>query len=188
MCGLLSEETSTVIANLRSAVSSPGVWEYSIVELDLPWSQQVRMLDAQTVDDYPGEADATRHARLSEDALVGLFGSSRLFGALTVAPEASTATGGGGRGELIAFSSVRSVGDGVIETDFTAVHRDHRRKGLAAALKAASVLAAWTDGHQEFRTGGSRRNEGIRAVNRRLGYVETERWITLRDPNVAVAD
>ena len=186
--GILGEETMAIIANLRRAITSSGVSEYSIVELDSSWSSQVMILDAQTVDDYPSEADATRHTILSEGAVKELFGSSRLFGAVTMTSEPSMAREGEERGALVALSSVCSLGNGVVETDFTAVHPGHRRKGLAAAVKGASVLAAWADGHQEFRTGGSCRNAGIRAVNRQLGYFETERWISVRDPATAQSE
>ncbi len=43
-----------------------------------------------------------------------------------------------------------------VETEFTSVAVDHRRRGLATAVKAASVLALADEGHRLFGTGGAR--------------------------------
>lgn len=65
------------------------------------------------------------------------------------------------------------------ETDFTVVAAGSRRRGLATAVKAASVLALLRDGVEVFRTGGAEENTAILAANLRLGYVVDEEWVTL---------
>ncbi|GAA2752077.1 GNAT family N-acetyltransferase [Amnibacterium kyonggiense] len=81
-------------------------------------------------------------------------------------------------GEVAAVSAIRRNGDRA-ETDFTAVARAHRRRGLAESVKAASVLALLADGAVVFGTGGAEENAASLAMNARLGYVVTERWLTL---------
>lgn len=59
------------------------------------------------------------------------------------------------------------------------VARDRRGQALAAAVKAASLLALARDGVAVVRTGGSEENRAILAVNASLGFRVDERWLTL---------
>ena len=70
--------------------------------------------------------------------------------------------------------------DDLIETDFTAAHPGHRRRGLGTAVKAASVLARAHDGATRFGTGGADSNVASLAMNRAVGYQITETWHTYR--------
>ena len=57
------------------------------------------------------------------------------------------------------------------ENSLTAVRRDWRRRGLATALKRMTIAWAAENGIGELYTWTQRRNEGMRAVNEKLGYV-----------------
>ncbi|WAC51304.1 GNAT family N-acetyltransferase [Frigoribacterium sp. SL97] len=84
-------------------------------------------------------------------------------------------------GRLVGLTVVDLDGP-TAETDVTVVHPDHRGRGLAAAVKAASVLALLDAGVLRFRTGGSADNPAIVAANATLGYVVDEGWLTLVAP------
>lgn len=126
----------------------------------------VLALDAATRDDYPGGV-ATAHRPLTRDrATPGP--SRRAFGALA-------------SGELVAMTFV-DVDGSRAETDFTAVATPWRGRGLGTAVKAASVLMLVAEGVTRFRTGGSVDNGSSVAMNRRVGYVLDEEWITMAPP------
>ena len=57
------------------------------------------------------------------------------------------------------------------ENSLTAVRRDWRRRGLASSLKRAVLAWAASNGVREIYTWTQTGNEGMRAVNERLGYV-----------------
>lgn len=80
--------------------------------------------------------------------------------------------------DCLAAVSVTSGAGERVETDFTTVHRQHRRSGLGSAVKAASVPDWWQDGARVFGTGGAQTNPASLAVNRAVGYTVTERWLT----------
>ena len=154
-------------SRLRRLVEQVAV-SVSVRSLDGRDVDAVLALDSATADDYPGSV-ATRHALLDREGATPTP-ARRGFGAF------------GPDGELVAmtFVDVETDGDGsAAETDFTVVHRAWRRRGLAVAVKAASVLALSAEGVTRFRTGGSAENAGIIRANTVLGYVRDEEWITL---------
>lgn len=120
-------------------------------------------LDYETVDDYPGDI-ATAHDPLT---LERANPTPKHPGWGAFLPD----------GRLIAMT-FSDVGDHVVETDFTVVHRQWRGRGFGAAVKAASVIALITAGHTYFRTGGSTENPASIAANRAVGYVLDEEWLT----------
>jgi mycothiol synthase len=82
-------------------------------------------------------------------------------------------------GSLVALDQARIVGysglikhdnPGVAEDGLTVVARDWRRRGLAIALKRLELLWAAENGFEEVVTWTQRGNDGMRAVNERLGY------------------
>jgi mycothiol synthase len=74
-------------------------------------------------------------------------------------------------GEIVGFAGLRRHGNaGVAENGLTVVRRDWRRRGLAAALKTRTIDWARANGLREILTWTQRSNEGMRAVNERLGY------------------
>jgi mycothiol synthase len=66
------------------------------------------------------------------------------------------------------------------ENSLTAVRRDWRRRGLATALKRQTIAWAAANGLSELYTWTQTGNEGMRAVNERLGYHTRSTSITVR--------
>jgi mycothiol synthase len=74
-------------------------------------------------------------------------------------------------GRIVGFSGLmRHDNPGVAEDGLTVVAREWRRRGLAMALKRLELAWAAEHGFTEVLTWTQRRNEGMRAVNERLGY------------------
>jgi mycothiol synthase len=75
------------------------------------------------------------------------------------------------QGRIVGYSGLmRHDSAGVAEDGLTVVARDWRRRGLAMALKRLELAWAAEHGFNEVLTWTQRRNEGMRAVNERLGY------------------
>jgi len=136
----------------------------SVRELSEQDVDAVLALDAATSGDYPGST-ATQHAPLDRGGATP--SADRIaFGAFLPT------------GELVATTYV-DVDGAAAETDFTVVHRVWRGRGLAVAVKAASVLALTARGTLRLRTGGSSENVAIIAANVAIGYIQDEDWVTL---------
>lgn len=76
-----------------------------------------------------------------------------------------------GGGRIVGFSGLmRHDNPGVAEDGLTVVAREWRRRGLAMALKRLELAWAAEHGITEVLTWTQRGNEGMRAVNERLGY------------------
>jgi mycothiol synthase len=74
-------------------------------------------------------------------------------------------------GQIVGYSGlVCHDNEGVAEDGLTVVARDWRRRGLAIALKRLELVWAAENGIEEVLTWTQRGNEGMRAVNERLGY------------------
>lgn len=69
--------------------------------------------------------------------------------------------------------------------DMTAVTRDWRGRGLATALKRATIGWAVADGLDVLEAGNDADNLAMRAVNARLGYVPSPDDLVLRGPVVS---
>jgi GNAT superfamily N-acetyltransferase len=74
------------------------------------------------------------------------------------------------------------LGDDTAENGLTVVDRGWRRRGLATVLKRAEIAWAAENGIREIVTWTQRGNEGMRAVNERLGYVYRSVTIDVRAP------
>ena len=149
---------------LLEAISA--VAGYRIGESDADSDPAVALLESGVREDYPG-GPATAPAVHDVDALTELRAArTRFFAAFHPADG------------VVAVTAIRRDHERA-ETDFTSVARPHRRRGLAEAVKAASVLALLGDGAVLFGTGGAEENVASLAMNARLGYVVTERWWTL---------
>ena len=66
------------------------------------------------------------------------------------------------------------------ENSLTAVRRDWRRRGLASVLKRTTLAWASENGLREIYTWTQTGNDGMRAVNERLGYVTRSTCIRVR--------
>ena len=84
--------------------------------------------------------------------------------------------------EIVGYSGLCRRPDGVVEDGLTVVRRTWRRKGLAEALKRAELAWAAASGISEIVTWTQRGNEGMRALNERLGYEYRSVSITVRAP------
>jgi GNAT superfamily N-acetyltransferase len=74
-------------------------------------------------------------------------------------------------GQIVGYSGlVRHDNPGVAEDGLTVVARDWRRGGLALALKRLELEWAAENDFDEVLTWTQRGNDGMRAVNERLGY------------------
>jgi len=73
-------------------------------------------------------------------------------------------------GEIVGYTGLCRRPDGVVEDGLTVVRRDWRRRGLAEALKRTKLAWAAEHGIDEIVTWTQTGNEGMRALNERLGY------------------
>jgi GNAT superfamily N-acetyltransferase len=90
---------------------------------------------------------------------------------------------------LIALEEGRVLGYGYLEHEgdewrvgFLAVARDARGRGVAGAIKRAQTAWAKEHGVPALRTANEVRIDGLRALNRRLGYRRLYDEIVLRGP------
>jgi hypothetical protein len=162
-------DLSRAHAAAHAAVRAAEATGFVIRELDPSWAAAVTRLESANHADYP-VTPATTHPRLSEHDLLSLWASEcRVFGAIA-------------DGRLVAVTVIRRRDDGRGETEFTSVDAAFRRRGLAVAVKAASIIALADDGVRVFATGGAAVNAGSIRMNEALGYVIEERWLSLEPP------
>jgi mycothiol synthase len=85
-------------------------------------------------------------------------------------------------GEIIGCAGVLKDDDRPdrAENSLTAVRRDWRRRGLASLLKLMTIAWAAENGVRELYTWTQTGNEGMRAVNEKLGYVTRSVGIRVR--------
>jgi hypothetical protein len=207
-----TRDHAALVARLESLVAQARRLGYDVGEAGLADVERIAALEALTTDDYPANNAATAHvaptvddvrAMLAGDAGARAFivattasraprgasvGGAKMPSSISVPRTPSGASGGGAElwsstpaGEVVAVTVTEPRGDR-LETGFTSVHPAHRRRGLAAAVKAASVLAGIADGWAVFGTGGDAVNAGSLAMNVAVGYTIEEHWATLAPP------
>ena len=148
---------------LESAVRRATAGGLSIRELGPESAALLHALEKTNESDYP-YTPAT-HRVVGDLATVrALWPEYRVFGAFD-----------GSR--LVGATAIRSH-EGFGDTRFTSVLSTHRRRGVAQAVKAASILAFLDIGITRFSTGGAAANVGSLRANESLGYTLTERWRT----------
>ncbi|MFI6827024.1 hypothetical protein ACIBG5_07980 [Kribbella sp. NPDC050241] len=148
---------------LESAVRRATAGGLSIRELGPESAELLHALEKSNESDYP-YTPAT-HRVVGDLATVrALWPEHRVFGAFD-----------GSR--LVGATAIRSH-EGFGDTRFTSVLSTHRRRGVAQAVKAASILAFLDVGITRFSTGGAAANVGSLRANESLGYTLTERWRT----------
>lgn len=138
---------------------------YAVLELGPADAAEVADLDAATCEDYPRAGPVTAHAPVDEAQAAAALSNGRGF-------RCARRRGVARRDQHDPLWRRR------VETEFTAVHPDHRGAGLGPAVKAASVLAWWADGARAFGSGGAQTDLASMAINRSVGYTVTERWLT----------
>ena len=75
-------------------------------------------------------------------------------------------------GVLVGMSSLERLADqpDVLEPGYTAVHPDHRRRGIALALKLRTIEHARARGYRAIATHNNAVNTGMLAINTALGF------------------
>ena len=87
-----------------------------------------------------------------------------------------------GSGEVVGYASLIFVpGSKAIVHDMTTVRRAWRGRGVAGALKRATVWAL-ANGPEALETGNDVANAPMRAINARLGYGPLADQIAFRGP------
>ncbi len=87
-------------------------------------------------------------------------------------------------GEVVAYAklSLSRARPTVAMHDMTGVRREWRGRGIARALKAAEIAWALENGYERLETQNEERNEPIRRLNERYGYVVEPGSVTVRGP------
>jgi GNAT superfamily N-acetyltransferase len=85
-------------------------------------------------------------------------------------------------GEIVGCAGLMRDDDqpGRAEHSLTAVRRDWRGRGVAKALKQATIAWAGANGIRELYTWTQRGNEAMQGLNARLGYVVRSRCLSVR--------
>jgi GNAT superfamily N-acetyltransferase len=124
--------------------------------------------------DVPGEEDA-EVASFDEWLAMDMQGAGDR-------PEATFVALAGG--EVVAYAklSLSLARPTVAMHDMTGVRRDWRGRGIARALKAAEIAWALDNGYERLETQNEERNEPIRRLNERYGYVIEPGSVTVRGP------
>ena len=63
-------------------------------------------------------------------------------------------------------------------TGLTGVRREHRRKGIALALKLTGIACAKSHGYATIKTWNASNNRAMLSINERFGYVKQPVWVT----------
>jgi len=124
--------------------------------------------------DVPGEDDAEL-ASFEEWLSMDMQGAGDRPEATFVALEGD---------EVVAYAklSLSLARPTVAMHDITGVRRAWRGRGIANALKAAEIAWAKDAGYERLETQNEERNEPIRRLNERYGYVVTPGSVTVRGP------
>ncbi|HZX77487.1 GNAT family N-acetyltransferase, partial [Lysobacter sp.] len=72
--------------------------------------------------------------------------------------------------QIVGYSGLVDVDDGVAEDGLAVVRRAWRGRGIAKAMKRAKLAWAAENGIREIVTWTQRGNDAMRAVNEQLGY------------------
>jgi mycothiol synthase len=80
--------------------------------------------------------------------------------------------------EVIGYAVLQDSGDRAFH-GLTVTRRDWRRKGVATALKRAEIASAKRAGFKRLLTESEERNEPMRRLNEKLGFVPAPEWSTV---------
>jgi len=86
-------------------------------------------------------------------------------------------------GDVVGYAKLHlsSPRERVAMHDMTGVRRAFRGRGIAGALKRAEIAWAKEQGYEKLETSNEARNEPIRRLNERYGYVVTPGEVVLRE-------
>lgn len=90
-------------------------------------------------------------------------------------------------GQPVGYAGLNHKEGHLAEHLLTGVIRNARGRGIATALKMAQIRWAKRAGYEQLVTWTSSRNDPMRAINLRLGYVEQPASITVRGPLARLA-
>jgi GNAT superfamily N-acetyltransferase len=140
-------------------------------ELDRAYYDAVHASDLDTpFMDYFGWPDFDDYKRMAMN--VQWFDRAGVFVALKDGVIVGVSTVNKGSGEF----------NGEMFVEYTGVLREHRGKGLATALKVLAVGHAKSIGGTMLRTENNDANPAMRAVNTRLGFVESPgMWMVVKE-------
>ena len=169
---------SLLVLDLR-AIEAPTVTPPEGVEI-VTWAERPGVEEAmyevarETYPDVPGE----------EDAEVAPFEEwlSMYMQGVGDRPEATFLALADG--EVVAYAklALSLARPTVAMHDMTGVRRAWRGRGIAGALKAAEIAWAKEQGYVRLETQNEERNEPIRRLNERYGYVVEPGSVTVRGP------
>ena len=132
----------------------------------------VHAVALETFDDIPGGDEPMAAGDLAEFRARDVDRPSMPADAFMVAIEEAT-------GAVVGYASLIILG-GVGQHDMTAVRRAWRGRGIATALKHATIRWAIDHDLAAVETGNDEANLAMQAVNRRLGYARQPDELTLR--------
>jgi GNAT superfamily N-acetyltransferase len=169
---------SLLVLDLR-AIESPAVVPPEGIEI-ATWAErpgleeQMYEVAREAYPDVPGEDDAEM-APFEEWLSMDMQGASDR-------PEATFLALAGG--EVVAYAklALSLARPAVAMHDMTGVRRAWRGRGIAGALKAAEIAWAKEHGYERLETQNEERNEPIRRLNERFGYVVEPGSVTVRGP------
>jgi GNAT superfamily N-acetyltransferase len=81
-------------------------------------------------------------------------------------------------GEYIGVTMLKASG-GDLTTGLTGVRREHRRQGIALALKVRAIAWAKENGYLRIKTWNEANNRGMLGINERLGFVRQPAWLDM---------
>jgi mycothiol synthase len=162
-----------------SAIETPQVVAPDGIEL-VTWAERPEVAEGmyevarEAYPDVPGEEDAEM-APFAQWLSMDMEGSGDR-------PEATFVALAGE--EVVAYAklSLSRARPQVAMHDMTGVKRAWRGRGIAGALKAAEIAWAKENGYERLETQNEERNEPIRRLNQRHGYVVEPGSVTVRGP------
>jgi GNAT superfamily N-acetyltransferase len=80
--------------------------------------------------------------------------------------------------EVVGYAYLQESGERAFH-GLTVTRRDWRRRGVASALKRAEIAAAKRAGFKRLLTESEERNEPMRRLNEKLGFVPAPEWSTV---------
>jgi GNAT superfamily N-acetyltransferase len=175
--GFVEMGRNSLLALDLSAIEAPQVVAPEGVEL-VTWAERPEVAEGmyevarEAYPDVPGEEDAEM-ASFDQWLSMDMEGSGDR-------PEATFVALAGD--EVVAYAklSLSLARPKVAMHDMTGVKRAWRGRGIAGALKAAEIAWAKENGYERLETQNEERNEPIRRLNQRHGYVVEPGSVTVR--------